>query len=71
MEAIESDSESAWEDFWSNHGFVDVVSQSTDTRADELQRRIILSQYLLRVNEAGDTPPQEVRPPLPAHMLWR
>ena len=58
---IEGDSEAAWEDFWSNHGFVDVVSESTDPRADELQRRIILSQYLLRVNEAGDTPPQEVR----------
>ncbi|THH08111.1 hypothetical protein EW145_g2934 [Phellinidium pouzarii] len=33
--------------------------RSEDTRAEELQRRIILSQYLLRVNEAGDYPPQE------------
>lgn len=50
-----------WEDFWSSNGFVDVVTGSTDSRASELQRRIVLSQYLLRVNEAGDTPPQEVR----------
>ena len=28
--------------------------------ADELPPRIILSQYLLRVNEAGDMLPQEV-----------
>ena len=42
-------------------GFVDLVTESTDSRADELQRRIILSQYLLRANEAGDYPPQEVR----------
>ena len=41
-------------------GFVDLVTESTDSRADELQRRIILSQYLLRANEAGDYPPQEV-----------
>ena len=46
--------------FWSNGGFVDVYTGSTDSRANELQRRIILSQYLLRANEAGDYPPQEV-----------
>ncbi|KAI0360798.1 hypothetical protein OH77DRAFT_1418813 [Trametes cingulata] len=57
--AIRRESEAAWEDFWSNHGFVDVMSGSSDSRAEELQRRIILSQYLLRVNEAGDYPPQE------------
>ncbi|KAI5120182.1 hypothetical protein M0805_002650 [Coniferiporia weirii] len=49
----------AWESYWSEGGFVDVYTSSTDSRADELQRRIILSQYLLRVNEAGDYPPQE------------
>ncbi|KAI0365991.1 hypothetical protein BV20DRAFT_982235 [Pilatotrama ljubarskyi] len=57
--AIQRESAAAWEDFWSNHGFVDVLSGSNDSRAEELQRRIILSQYLLRVNEAGDYPPQE------------
>jgi hypothetical protein len=54
------ESEKVWGDYWSNGGFVDVLTGSTDTRANELQRRIILSRYLMRVNEAGDTPPQEV-----------
>ncbi|KAH8110174.1 Six-hairpin glycosidase-like protein [Phellopilus nigrolimitatus] len=48
-----------WNSFWSEGGFIDVYTASEDSRADELQRRIILSQYLLRVNEAGDYPPQE------------
>ncbi|TFK36258.1 Six-hairpin glycosidase-like protein [Crucibulum laeve] len=48
-----------WKDYWTKSGFVDVLTGSTDTRANELQRRIILSRYLMRVNEAGDTPPQE------------
>ncbi|VDC00517.1 unnamed protein product [Peniophora sp. CBMAI 1063] len=52
-------SEDAWEEFWTGSGFVDVVSGSTDERADELQRRIVLSRYLERVNESGDNPPQE------------
>ncbi|KAI0634324.1 hypothetical protein C8Q77DRAFT_1036044, partial [Trametes polyzona] len=52
--AILQESRRVWEDFWSNYGFVDVLSGSTDSRAEEFQRRIILSQYLLRVNEAGD-----------------
>ncbi|KAF9019784.1 hypothetical protein BDZ89DRAFT_958878 [Hymenopellis radicata] len=56
---ISASSRQAWENYWSNSGFVDVVTGSTDTRANELQRRIILSRYLMRVNEAGDTPPQE------------
>ena len=58
--AIEEESQQVWQEYWSEHGFVDLVTGSSDPRADELQRRIILSQYLLRVNEAGDTPPQEV-----------
>ncbi|THU93929.1 hypothetical protein K435DRAFT_967064 [Dendrothele bispora CBS 962.96] len=56
---VEESSVSAWEEYWSTSGFVDVFTGSTDPRADELQRRIILSRYLMRVNEAGDSPPQE------------
>ncbi|KAG6877943.1 hypothetical protein C0993_001801 [Termitomyces sp. T159_Od127] len=52
-------SASAWEEFWTRSGFVDVLTGSTDPRAEELQRRIVLSRYLMRVNEAGGTPPQE------------
>jgi hypothetical protein len=50
-----------WQGFWTRSGFVDLLTGSTDPRAEELQRRIVLSRYLMRVNEAGDTPPQEVR----------
>lgn len=56
---IVSSSVRSWEEYWTSGGFVDVVTGSSDPRADELQRRIILSRYLMRVNEAGDTPPQE------------
>ena len=48
----------AWEDFWRTGGAVD-LSGSQDPRAPELERRIVLSQYLLAVQEAGSTPPQE------------
>jgi len=34
-------------------------SGSTDPRAKKLEERIILSRYLMAVQEAGDTPPQE------------
>ncbi|SJL09046.1 uncharacterized protein ARMOST_12422 [Armillaria ostoyae] len=58
-EATDVSSRTTWNTFWSRSGFVDVFTESSDPRADELQRRIILSRYLMRVNEAGDTPPQE------------
>lgn len=47
-----------WKDFWSTGGAVD-LSGSKDPRWFELERRIVLSQYLLAVNEAGSLPPQE------------
>ncbi|KAJ3532417.1 hypothetical protein NM688_g7426 [Phlebia brevispora] len=56
---IANESVSSWEAFWSEGGFIDVSTGSTDSRAGELQRRIILSRYLMRVNAAGDLPPQE------------
>lgn len=51
-------SASAWNTFWKSGGAID-FSGSTDPRAFELERRIILSQYLMRAQEAGSTPPQE------------
>lgn len=60
-QAVVENSKTSWETFWTNEGFVDVVSASTDSRADELQRRIILSRYLMRINAGADAPPQEVR----------
>jgi hypothetical protein len=48
----------SWKDYWTKGGAVD-FSGSKDPRAGELERRIILSQYLMKVNYAGSFPPQE------------
>lgn len=47
-----------WPAFWRNGGAID-LSGSRDPRWRELERRIVLSQYLMAVNEAGSLPPQE------------
>ena len=47
-----------WESFWKTGGAID-LSGSKDHRWKELERRVILSQYLMEVNEAGQLPPQE------------
>ena len=47
-----------WESFWKSGGAID-LSESKDQRWMELERRIVLSQYLMAVNEAGSLPPQE------------
>lgn len=47
-----------WEAFWQHGGVVDFTG-SKDPRAGELERRIVLSQYLTVVNSAGVYPPQE------------
>lgn len=47
-----------WENFWSVSGIVD-FKNSKDTRAKELERRIILSQYLSAIQCCGSLPPQE------------
>jgi hypothetical protein len=49
---------SHWPTFWTSGGAID-LSQSKDPRWKELERRIVLSQYLMAVNEAGSLPPQE------------
>jgi hypothetical protein len=48
----------AWPEFWKSGAAID-LSQSKDLRWKELERRIVLSQYLMKVNEAGSFPPQE------------
>jgi hypothetical protein len=47
-----------WNRFWSTGGAID-LSGSTDPRAPELERRIVLSQYLTAIQCAGSLPPQE------------
>ena len=58
VEATLSASAASWRDFWSHGGAVD-FSGSRDPRAAELERRVVLSQYLTAVQMAGDVPPQE------------
>ena len=47
-----------WPRFWKSGGAID-LSGSKDPRWRELERRLVLSQYLMAVNEAGSLPPQE------------
>ncbi|MFE4685137.1 hypothetical protein ACFRNJ_30770 [Streptomyces sp. NPDC056721] len=51
-------SEIWWPRFWRTGGAVD-LSASTDPRWKELEQRIVLSQYHLAVNDAGNDPAQE------------
>jgi hypothetical protein len=51
-------SKASWQNFWKTGGAID-LSESSDPRWKELERRIVLSQYLLAVNESGSLPPQE------------
>lgn len=47
-----------WQAFWQRGGAID-FSGATDSRAKELERRVILSQYLMAIQSAGMYPPQE------------
>lgn len=47
-----------WNDFWMRGGAID-FSQCTDKRAPELERRVVLSQYLTAIQCSGTMPPQE------------
>lgn len=47
-----------WQEFWTTGGAID-LSRSSDPRWRELERRIVLSQYLTAIQCAGDLPPQE------------
>jgi hypothetical protein len=47
-----------WKRFWTTGGAID-LSGSKDPRWFELERRIVLSQYLTAVNSAGSYPPGE------------
>ena len=47
-----------WHEFWSTGGCIEIAG-SADKRADELERRIVLSQYLTAIQCSGHLPPQE------------
>ena len=48
----------SWNRWWSEGAIVD-FSQCTDPRTPELERRVVLSQYLTRINCSNSLPPQE------------
>ncbi|TDE08337.1 perphorin family protein [Jiangella asiatica] len=56
--AVFAESERHWERFWRSGAVVD-FSGSSDPRAGELERRVVLSQYLTAIQCAGTLPPQE------------
>jgi hypothetical protein len=58
VESMAGSSSDWWSDYWKSGAFVD-LTKSDNANAKELQRRIILSQYNLAVNEAGKDLPQE------------
>ena len=47
-----------WGQFWMSGGAID-FSECTDSRAAELERRVVLSQYLTAIQCSGSRPPQE------------
>lgn len=50
--------EAWWADFWQRGGAID-LSEARDPRAMELERRMVLSLYLMAVNSCGRMPPAE------------
>jgi hypothetical protein len=47
-----------WQRFWTTGGVVE-LADSRDNRAADLERRVVLSQYLTAIQCAGSLPPQE------------
>lgn len=58
FDAARSSCASLWQEHWNRGGMVD-FNGSTDPRAKELERRIILSRQLAAIHCAGAFPPQE------------
>ncbi len=56
--ASETAARDHWLAFWSSGGAID-LSASSDPRWRELERRIVLSQYLTAIQCSGSLPPQE------------
>lgn len=56
--ATRASSQQQWAAFWRSGAAVDFGGTS-DPRAKELERRVVLSQYLTRLQGAGAQPPQE------------
>ena len=57
---VAANAAAGWQSFWSSGAFVDLADAASgrfaDPRAEELERRVVLSQYLTRSQSAGSTP---------------
>ncbi|KAK2731771.1 hypothetical protein FQN55_004459 [Onygenales sp. PD_40] len=58
VDGVRDASRDWWREYFESGAFVDLTSID-DPRATEIQRRVILSQYLLATGSAGRDPPQE------------
>ncbi|MBC7912660.1 MAG: hypothetical protein H7Y07_00920 [Pyrinomonadaceae bacterium] len=58
LKETKTNSNAAWKQFWMSGAAIDFTG-STDPRAKELERRVITSQYLTKIQCAGSYPPQE------------
>ena len=58
FDAVRVSAAKAWHAYWSTGGMID-FSATADPRAAELERRLVLSQYIMAVHESGQNPPQE------------
>jgi len=58
FDKVIADAKDGWKSYWQNGGAAD-FSHCKDSRAFEMERRIVLSQYLTAVHSAGNLPPQE------------
>ncbi|MCL3859434.1 hypothetical protein [Actinotalea sp. K2] len=58
VDVVVQASSAHWPTFWGRGAAIDLAG-STDPRAPELERRVVLSQYLTAIQCAGSTPPQE------------
>ncbi|MFN8354491.1 MAG: hypothetical protein U0Y10_08600 [Spirosomataceae bacterium] len=54
----QQNSQTEWPKFWKSGGFIDFAG-TADPRAKEIERRMILSLYLTKIQCAGSQPPQE------------
>ncbi len=58
IEALFRSSAAAWQRYWTSGAAID-LGNCTDPRAPELERRVVLSQYLTAIHCAGTLPSQE------------
>src|SRR5690625_7727068 len=56
---ISEASKKYWQDFWESGGIID-FSGSKDVRAHELERRVILSQFLIDLHSRDQFPHQKL-----------